>query len=272
MSELKKGRISKEEDLIIQGNLDMPIEELATRLNRNVESLAEYIKKKHGAVRSLKVLDRYTLVDRPFYRELKKQFSGEELELFKYYWDNMVSQFNKDVFATEEIQILDVCKLEILMNRCLITSNTNIQLVSSLENRLREFETLISPDMQEQEMAMGWERQLSVLRSSQESLTRELRELLTKKAGMLKDMKATREQRIKRLEDSRESFPAWVSNMMQNPDIVKKYGLEMEKMRLATIKEKKRLSAYHKYEDGMIDQPFLNVDTILSEDDKHGTS
>lgn len=272
MSELKKGRISKEEDLIIQGNLTTPVDELATLLSRNVESLAEYIKKKHGAIKSLKTLDRYSLLERPFYKELKKQFSGEELDLFKYYWDNMVSQFNKDVFATEEIQILDVCKLEILMNRCLITSHTNIQLVSSLEDRLREFETLISPDLEEQEMAMGWERQLSVLRSSQESLTRELREILSKKAGMLKDMKATREQRIKRLEDSRESFPSWVANMMQNPDTIRKYGIEMEKMRLATIKEKKRLSAYYKYDDGLVDQPFLNVDTILSEDEKNAAS
>ena len=36
----------------------------------------------------------------------------------------------------------------------------------------------------------------------------------------------------------------------------------MEKMRLAMEKEKGRLSDYHKYEDGLIDQPFLTPETV----------
>ena len=43
---------------------------------------------------------------------------------------------------------------------------------------------------------------------------------------------------------------------------MKKYGIEMEKMRMAMEKEKDRLSAYHKYEDGVVDQPFLTPDTV----------
>jgi hypothetical protein len=36
----------------------------------------------------------------------------------------------------------------------------------------------------------------------------------------------------------------------------------MEKMRLAMMKEQERLSAFHKYEDGTVDQPFLTPDTV----------
>jgi hypothetical protein len=75
-------------------------------------------------------------------------------------------------------------------------------------------------------------------------------------------MKGTREQRIKRLEDSKQSFVSWVAHLMQDPDTMKKYGIEMEKMRLAMKKEGERLSAFHQYEDGTIDQPFLTPDTI----------
>jgi hypothetical protein len=266
--ELKKGRISKEEDKIIQDNLDLPVDELATLLNRNVESLKEYIKKNYGHT-TVVMEDRYNLQKRPFFKELRKQFSDEELDLFKYYWDIITAQFNKDVFATEEIQIVDVCKLEILMNRCLVTSNSNIERINELEatiNRIESGNTIL--DQEEIEQVQAAERQVSVLRSSQDSLLKELRELLTKKAAMLKDMKATREQRIKRLEDSRESFPAWVSNLMQNPDLMIKYGREMEKMRLATQKEKKRLSQFHKYEDGQVDQPFLNCDTVFNDEEE----
>jgi ribosome maturation protein Sdo1 len=79
---------------------------------------------------------------------------------------------------------------------------------------------------------------------------------------MLREMKGTREQRIKRLEDSKQSFISWVANMMQDPETMKQYGIEMEKMKMAMLKEKERLSAFHKYEDGLVDQPFLTPDTV----------
>jgi hypothetical protein len=37
----------------------------------------------------------------------------------------------------------------------------------------------------------------------------------------------------------------------------------MELLKLAAQKEKKRLSEYHSYSDKEVDQPFLNVDTVL---------
>jgi hypothetical protein len=43
---------------------------------------------------------------------------------------------------------------------------------------------------------------------------------------------------------------------------MKKYGIEMEKMRVAMKKEEERLSSFHKYEDGTIDQPLLSPDTV----------
>ena len=78
---------------------------------------------------------------------------------------------------------------------------------------------------------------------------------------MLKDLKATREQRIKRLEDSKQTFIGWVRNLMSNPQTRSELGTEMEKMRLAVNKEQERLSEYHKYEDSLVDQPFLTPDT-----------
>ena len=75
-------------------------------------------------------------------------------------------------------------------------------------------------------------------------------------------MKATREQRVKRLEDSKQSFTNWLAYLVSNPEIARGYGLEMEKMRLAMDKEKERLSEFHKYQDETVDQPFLTPDTV----------
>ena len=79
---------------------------------------------------------------------------------------------------------------------------------------------------------------------------------------MLKDLKATREQRVKRLEDSKETFIGWVRNLMSDPETRHDMGIEMEKMRLAAYEEEKRLSEYHQYEDHTVDQPFLTPETV----------
>jgi hypothetical protein len=106
------------------------------------------------------------------------------------------------------------------------------------------------------------ERQTASLRASTESLNKDYRELQTKKNSMLKEMKATREQRVKRLEDSKQNFTSWMAYLITNPDVASSYGSEMEKMRLAMEKEKARLSEYHTYNDKTVDQPFLTPDTV----------
>jgi chromosome segregation ATPase len=133
--------------------------------------------------------------------------------------------------------------------------------MNTIEKLIRE-ERALDKDQRDQDYLMNLERQMAALRASQESLNRDYRELQTKKASMLREMKGTREQRIKRLEDSKQSFTSWVAMLMQDPDTLKKYGIEMEKMRLAMQKESDRLSAFHKYEDGQVDQPFLTPDTV----------
>ena len=93
-------------------------------------------------------------------------------------------------------------------------------------------------------------------------MNKDYRELQAKKSSMLKEMKATREQRVKRLEDSKQSFTSWLAFLVTNPDVARGYGTEMEKMRLAMDKQKERLSQYHKYQDDIVDQPFLTPDTV----------
>jgi chromosome segregation ATPase len=148
------------------------------------------------------------------------------------------------------------------MNRCLKSNKDNLNEMTTLEKMLSE-ERAVDKDQRDHDYVLNLERQLASLRASQEALNRDYRELQSKKASMLREMKGTREQRIKRLEDSKQSFISWVASLIQDPETLKKYGIEMEKMRLAMMKERERLSAFHQYEDGQIDQPFLTPDTVI---------
>lgn len=262
MVTMKRGRISKEEKRTISRLIDtVSVEDIAKELDRDVNSVEDYIKRELKVGLSKEEQAAYSLVDRPYWRELTSQFTDEELELFKYHWARIISQFKDDVFPTEELQVVDVIKLEILMNRCLKGNKENIEQINLYESMVRD-ERSQDKDQQDMDYILNLERQVASLRASQESLNKDYRELQAKKASMLREMKGTREQRIKRLEDSKQSFTSWVAQLMLNPDLIKQYGTEMEKMKAAMNKERDRLATYHTYEDGQIDQPFLTPDTV----------
>lgn len=259
---MKKGRISKDEERTIARLVDsMTPEDIAKKLDRDVESITQFIKRKFKKGLTKEEFAAYSLEDRPYWIELRQQFTEDELELFKYHWSRIIAQFKDDVFPTEELQVVDVIKLEILMNRCLKGNKENIEQISTYEAMIGD-ERSRDKDQQDTDYIINLERQVASLRASQESLNRDYRELQAKKASMLREMKGTREQRIKRLEDSKQSFTSWVAAMMQDPERMKRYGIQMEKMRAAMKNEQERLAQFHKYDDGTVDQPFLTPDTV----------
>lgn len=268
---MKKGRISKEEEQYIKDNLNIEYKKLSSELDRDPESVLQFIKKKiaRGEFKQPDWMQdpndeekaTYNLTYRPYWHELRQQFTDEELELFKYHWSRIISQFKDDVIPTEELQVVDLIKLELLMNRSLKCNKDNINQISVLEALILS-ERQRDPGQIDRDNLFNMERQVASLKASQESLNKDYRELQTKKSTMLKEMKATREQRVKRIEDSKTSFAGWLAHLVSNPQISNEYGIEMEKMRLAVEKECERLSQYHKYSDDTIDQPFLTPETL----------
>lgn len=267
---MKKGRISKVDEEFIGANLDLDAATLAKKLDRSTQAISDFIKRKvaSGDFDPPTWLDEgdneqatYNLIARPYWNEIEQQFTKDELELFKYHWVRIISQFRDDVIPTEELQVVDLIKMDILMNRALKGNKENLEQIGVLEALILE-ERQRDPDQQNAEELFNWERQVASLKASQESLNKDYRELQTKKNSMLKDMKATREQRVKRLEDSKSNFTSWMAHLVTNPEVAMQYGQEMEKMRLAMKQEEIRLSKFHKYTDDMVDQPFLTPDTV----------
>ena len=261
---MKKGRFSKTEISFITDNHDsLNYEEMAQKLNRDADSVKNFIKNKLGE--SLEDKTRiqalYDLKNRPYWIDLQDQFNEHELDMLLYHWGRIIGQFRDDVLPTEELQVLDAIKLEVLMNRALKNQQTNMYDVNRYEELITE-EKQKPPEFQDRDYVFNLERQIAVARAAQEALGRDYKDLQVKKSGMLKDLKATREQRVKRLEDSKQTFVSWVQNLMTNPDVRKEIGVEMEKMRLSVNKERKRLSEWHQYEDKLVDQPFLTPDSV----------
>ena len=109
---MRKGRLSKPETKFITENADsMTVEDIATHLDRDPSSIETFIKRKLRLGLSEEEEVAYALEERPYWSELKQQFTGEELELVKYHWGRIISQFKDDVFPTEEIQVIDVINI-----------------------------------------------------------------------------------------------------------------------------------------------------------------
>lgn len=262
---MKIGRLSKSDWEYIEANAErLSPEKIAENLDRAVESIEKYLKKlgksfnKHEA---FAVQAEYDIKARPYWKELKVQFSEEELELFLYHWKQIVAQFRKDVLATEELQIVDTIKLEVLMNRALREQQESMERVRVLEAEI-QLEKSRDIDQQDKELVFNLERQIASLRAAKESLSREFKDLQTKKAAMYKDLKATREQRIEKLESNKQTLSSLVNKILRDPEFFEQEGKALEKMRLAMEQERTRLSDYHQYSDGTIDQPFLTPDTV----------
>ena len=262
---MKIGRLSKSDWEYIEANAErLSPEKIAENLDRNLESVEKYLKKlgksfnKHEA---FAVQAEYDIKSRPYWKELKAQFSDEELDLFLYHWKQTIAQFRKDVLATEELQIIDTIKLEILMNRALREQQESMERVRVLEAEI-DIEKARDSDQQDKEMIFNLERQIASLRAAKESLSREFKDLQTKKASMYKDLKATREQRIEKLENNKQTLSSLVNKILRDPDFYEQEGKALEKMRMAMEKERERLSDYHQYADGTVDQPFLTPETI----------
>jgi hypothetical protein len=261
---MRKGRISNVEARAIEDRINdgVSVDVIARELDRDPKSIHSFVKRKLNIGATEVEAAEFDLESKPYWPELKGQFTEEELKMFKYHWTRVISQFKDDVIPTEEIQVVDMVKLDILMNRRLNTDKQNIDQISELRRLLDEMGPPSVEDPDGMEATLRMEQQLGVLQAAQESIGRDYRDLQDKKNKMLKDMRATREQRVKKYEDSKQSFVAWMTQLMTKPELVKKYGLDMEKRRLAMLEEARRLSEHHTYTDGTIDQPFLTPESV----------
>ena len=265
---MKKGRFSFEEMSYIEQNCEvLSPEVIAKELNRDPVSIQTWIKKKVGfsAKQKKEAAVANELKEKPYFKELSNQFTPEELEMFQFHFKKMWSQFKDDVFHTEEMQIIDTIKLELLMNRILKAQHENQQDIIANE-RIVQNEKARDRDQRDVDLIMNIERQIAILRASQETLSKDYKDLQARKATMLKDLKGTREQRVKAIEDSKLTFASLVKKLATDPQYRNDIGVEMEKMRLATEREKERLSDYVQFEDGVVDQPFLTPETLKEQE------
>lgn len=276
----KSGRLSKEDKEFILINYDILTPgQIAIKLNRNIESIKKFIVRqvgqvKHGEDNIQPIEDRNDLQEnaeireqlksRPEYDQLKHELAPEEIKFFEYRYAQLLSQFKEDILPSEVIQLFKAIKFEILIQRAM-QAQRQIEL-----NRIRidknadEISSLIKDKTatpEDRDRYAKLEEQISACRQAQTYKVKEVRELNKEHEGLLEALRASRQQRISKIENSKMTFIE-VIKLLHDEDFREREGRMIGLAKLSEIKEGERLSELHKYMDGNIDSPILDSTTV----------
>lgn len=274
MAKTRSGNLSRADRQYIINNIGIRSEqEIADAIQKSVNSVSRCITEhNYRTVGMTKTANDKTKIDliqkalrnRPEWKQFKAEFSSEELKVFTYQYAMIVSQFNSDVLPTEELQIFQAIKLHIMMSRIMRERNVALQKAEELDNKLlallngRTMDKLNEQEIQEYESVETLK--LSILDAQMKGATQYLK-LEEKSAAIMKTLKATRDQRIKDIEKTSETFLDIIRKLESN-DWRTQEGRQLALFKKAMQKERKKLSESHVYCDGIDDKPLLSADTI----------
>lgn len=265
----KKGQLSLEEEKFIREHIhELSIDDIAQQLNRTNKPIEKYIMQAKIGIQSIdqqqndQIL-RQHLHCKTFWPEIEKQFDKQsgELEYFEDTWISLIKQFREDVLPAEELQIKQFITIDILINRSMKERKRHIADTEKLQVEVDK-EYSKPEDQRDIPKLTNLETQLGFARNSIANYTNEYTKLLNEQQKISKDLKATREQRIKRIEDGKSSWIGLI-RMLEDEDTREKQGREMEIMALATAKSKQQLAEYHSYADTIIDSPLLTPEVVI---------
>ena len=263
----KRGRLALEEEKFIRENFgSLPVAEIADQLNRSEAPVLRYINENQLIVSDDEKNESQTLRNKlhakPFWSEIIRQFDEDsgELKYFEDTWVGLLKQFREDVLPAEELQIKQFITIDILINRSMKERKRHIGETEKLQKYVdQEYD---KPENQRDIPKLAnLETQLSFARNSIANYTNEYTKLLNEQQKISKDLKATREQRIKRIEDGKSSWIGLI-RMLEDEELREKEGREMEILSMATNKYRSELESYHSYEDKVVDKPFLTPDSV----------
>lgn len=262
----KRGQLSLDEEKFIRDNVSsLSLEDIASQLNRSINPIKRYVdEEKLFSIddKSENEILKRKLHSKTFWNEILRQFDDEtgELEYFEDTWVGLIKQFREDVLPAEELQIKQFITIDILINRSMKERKRHISETEKLQKLVdKEYEK--PEDQRDIPKLANLETQLSFARNSIASYTNEYTKLLNEQQKISKDLKATREQRIKRIEDGKSSWVGLI-RMLEDEAIREKEGREMEILSMATEKAKAKLYEYHQYADRKIDYPILNPEAL----------
>lgn len=275
-SQYKRGRLSKSDWAYIKEHADKSTPEaIAAALGKDPKTVRQYIvehcfKAPVGEELPEQELQHMKLKaeikNSPEWNQLKEEFEPEEIEYFEHRCAKLLHQFKDDILPTEESQIFLLIKYELLMHR----NRSNYQKTAKAIKRIsagvqKMYRKYNNDPTQMPQPERDWiakqEEIVVNYRGSQSSSIREFNDMKKEHSSILKDLKATRDQRIEKLQNSNKTFVDLLK-ALQDEEFRERESRQIALYHLATDKEKERLGSTHKFINDETDQPILSSDTV----------
>lgn len=264
----KMGPISIEDRKFILANMNtMSVDEMGKILNRHPALVKKVIKTQESLLPEAESNSvRIHLKRSLHWKHLKEEFIETELNKIEDQYIKFVQQFREDVTATEEVQILNLIKLEILMDRNL---KGKMKISGTIARYESMIESLLGPvdgnfaalSENDRNIIMDLENKKQAALSVESSRTNELVILYKEHNVLMERVMGSRDQRITEVLNTKVSFMGMVKELLER-DKQEKDSRLIELSKKSVEKEFKRLAAPHSYEDNVVDNPILCSDTI----------
>lgn len=267
----KVGRLKKAEEQYIFAHSDkLSPDEIAIKLNRSLKQVLNTLSKIPTTAKSQspQVSElRLGLKESAVWKNLKAELDTAELELFEEQYIAYMSQFrqgNEEVLYTEENQVFKIIKLEILKHRNAVRQKRCQKEIERCENVHSIIVKSGKLDDKKKGELASLELSISNYLAQQSQFSNEYVKLEEKHQKLMGDMKATRDQRLSKIESSKVDFLG-VLRGLGDENIRDENERYIEMMRRATNSETQRLTKLHDYGNDDVDTPLLNAESVMSE-------
>lgn len=263
------GKLKNSDKRFIQNNVDrLPPDKIAEALGRAPQCILNYIEKERlgkafkevveaGDVPESKLLR--DLRAKGFYKDLRNQLLNSEAAYFESHWVSMLIQFGGDIMASEEMELKELLLLEILKNRESAAEKARLLLKNDLEKQVRQ--ERLNGKSADRDLIRDLNQQILNCAAASSSYIKNFKELCDRADKMRKALHASRQDRVKSYENSKIDFISWLKALEDHSQKLK-VAREMEVLKQAQDKERRRLYEHHKYANNEVSIPILNEDSV----------
>lgn len=261
----KVGNLSEaERRYIIDYHKKISIEQIAEELNRTPELIKRHLMQKGLYVE--KTTDeieqenrlKMVLYNLAYWPTIINSYDDEEITLYEENWLSIVKQLNEDVTYTEHLYIQDWIILILERHRILTQKKVQMQEMRELKLKIKELETSDNPE--DLQMASGLKNAMAMMEGAKDVHVSNLEKLQKEIKYISAKVKTDRENR-RQVETSADTYWGYVA-LLEDEKYRGDESYKAEIGRIAREKATGDLMELTNYEDGTVDYPLLNADTM----------
>lgn len=267
MAKLKGGAISNEDRRFILEHMNtMSVEDIAAKIGKHPAVVEKIIRSCIVLPKAENNDVRWHLKRSNYWKHLKEGFSEIELNYIEDQYVKYIEQFEGNVVATEEVQVLDLIKIEVLQQRNLTAKQKIVENLNNYSKMVEDIESANQgnfADLTEEErnLIMDLKNKEQSCMQAEAARTTEYLALQKEKDELSKRIMGSRDQRVQEILNNKVSFTGYIKQLLQR-DKQEKESRFIQLYNKSAEKELNKLAQPYTYADKQIDNPILSAEVI----------